>query len=186
MLKLVAHWLGRTSIRMPAQTAAPGGQSEPEAARHLDISQIYDGALGVLGAPAPRVQAFTLPQAAPGVIAQDAKLACDSACANVSAPLGSLDRLQAQSLEHMAAVTGIPLIVMLGITPSGLNATSEGELRTFYAWIEAQQEALFIAPLSRLLNARVAKVKKPELVQETTRDASPQTSVPRRVRIITS
>ncbi|WP_083973009.1 anti-CBASS protein Acb1 family protein [Caballeronia cordobensis] len=38
------------------------------------------------------------------------------------------------------------------MTPSGLNATSEGELRTFYAWIEAQQEALFIAPLSRLLN----------------------------------
>ncbi len=72
--------------------------------------------------------------------------------ANVSAPLGSLDRLQAQSQEHMAAVTGIPLIVLLGITPSGLNATSEGELRTFYAWIEAQQEALFTAPLSRLLN----------------------------------
>ncbi|GJH08447.1 hypothetical protein CBA19CS11_06435 [Caballeronia novacaledonica] len=72
--------------------------------------------------------------------------------ANVSAPLGSLDRLQAQSQEHMAAVTGIPLIVLLGITPSGLNATSEGELRTFYAWIEAQQEWLFTAPLSRLLN----------------------------------
>ncbi|WP_233868690.1 DUF1073 domain-containing protein [Paraburkholderia adhaesiva] len=72
--------------------------------------------------------------------------------ANVSAPLGSLDRLQAQSQEHMAAVTGIPLIVLLGITPSGLNATSEGELRTFYAWIEAQQEALFTAPLTRLLN----------------------------------
>ncbi|AET91679.1 hypothetical protein BYI23_B010720 [Burkholderia sp. YI23] len=72
--------------------------------------------------------------------------------ANVSAPLGSLDRLQAQSQEHMAAVTGIPLIVLLGITPSGLNATSEGELRTFYAWIEAQQEALFTAPLSRLMN----------------------------------
>lgn len=72
--------------------------------------------------------------------------------ANVSAPLGSLDRLQAQSQEHMAAVTGIPLIVLLGITPSGLNATSEGELRTFYAWIEAQQEALFTGPLTRLIH----------------------------------
>nr|WP_234480869.1 DUF1073 domain-containing protein [Paraburkholderia aspalathi] len=71
---------------------------------------------------------------------------------NVSAPLGSLDSLQAQSQEHMSAVTGIPLIVLLGITPSGLNATSEGELRTFYAWIEAQQEALFTPPLSRLIN----------------------------------
>ena len=72
--------------------------------------------------------------------------------ANVSAPLGSLDKLQAQSQEQMSAVTGIPLIVLLGITPSGLNATSEGELRTFYAWIEAQQEALFTPLLSRLLN----------------------------------
>ncbi|QCP54421.1 DUF1073 domain-containing protein [Trinickia violacea] len=72
--------------------------------------------------------------------------------ANVSAPLGSLDCLQAQSQEHMAAVTGIPLIVLLGITPSGLNATSEGELRTFYAWIEAQQEALFTTQLTRLLH----------------------------------
>ncbi|MFL9998460.1 DUF1073 domain-containing protein [Paraburkholderia sediminicola] len=35
--------------------------------------------------------------------------------------------------------------------PSGLNATSEGELRTLYSWIEAQQEALFTPPLSRLL-----------------------------------
>ncbi len=33
-----------------------------------------------------------------------------------------------------------------------MNATSEGELSTFYAWIEAQQEALFTAPPSRLLN----------------------------------
>ncbi|SAL55058.1 hypothetical protein AWB70_04696 [Caballeronia cordobensis] len=91
MLKLVAHWLGRTSTRMPAQTAAPGGQSKPEAARHLDIRQIHDGALGVLGAPAPCVQAFTLPQAAPGVIAQDAKLACDLACdANFRWALGGL------------------------------------------------------------------------------------------------
>ncbi|MBK3786783.1 DUF1073 domain-containing protein [Paraburkholderia aspalathi] len=54
---------------------------------------------------------------------------------NVSAPLGSLDSLQAQSQEHMSAVTGIPLIVLR-------------ELRTFYAWIEA----LFTPPLSRLIN----------------------------------
>ncbi|MFL9998461.1 DUF1073 domain-containing protein [Paraburkholderia sediminicola] len=37
--------------------------------------------------------------------------------ANVSAPLGSLDRLQAQSQEHMSAVTGIPLIVLLASCP---------------------------------------------------------------------
>jgi phage-related protein (TIGR01555 family) len=71
---------------------------------------------------------------------------------NVSAPLASLDKLQAQSQEHMAAVDGIPLVILLGITPTGLNASSEGELETFYAWTKAQQEALFTPQLSKLIN----------------------------------
>ena len=71
---------------------------------------------------------------------------------NVSMPLSGLDHLQAQAQEHMSAVTGIPLVVLLGITPSGLNASSEGELQTFYAWIESQQEAQFTGHLSKLLN----------------------------------
>jgi phage-related protein (TIGR01555 family) len=55
---------------------------------------------------------------------------------NVSTPLTTLDKLQAQSQEHMASVSGIPLVKLLGITPSGLNATSDGEIRVFYDWIE--------------------------------------------------
>jgi hypothetical protein len=70
---------------------------------------------------------------------------------NISVPLSSLDHLQAQSQEHMAAVTGIPLVKLLGITPSGLNASSDGEMRAFYDWIEAQQEALFSPALTKLL-----------------------------------
>lgn len=62
---------------------------------------------------------------------------------NVSAPLGTLDALQAQSQEQMASVSGIPLVKLLGITPSGLNASSDGEIRSFYDWIKAQQEMLF-------------------------------------------
>jgi phage-related protein (TIGR01555 family) len=71
---------------------------------------------------------------------------------NISTPLGSLDKLQAQAQEHMAAVTGIPLVILLGITPTGLNASSEGELTAFYAWVLAQQEALFTPLLSKLIN----------------------------------
>lgn len=63
--------------------------------------------------------------------------------ANVSTSIGGLEGLQAQSQEHMAAVSRIPLIKLLGITPTGLNASSEGELRTFYDWIHAFQEHLF-------------------------------------------
>lgn len=70
---------------------------------------------------------------------------------NVSMPLSGLHELQAQSQEHMSAVTGIPLVKFLGITPSGLNASSDGEIRSFYDWIEAQQVAALLPHVLRLL-----------------------------------
>jgi phage-related protein (TIGR01555 family) len=70
---------------------------------------------------------------------------------NVAAPLGSLDKLQAQAQEHMAAVARIPLVKLLGVTPSGLNASSDGEIRSFYDYIHAYQEHLFRDKLRRLM-----------------------------------
>jgi len=58
---------------------------------------------------------------------------------NVSAPLGTLDALQAQAQEHMSSITGLPLVKAFGITPSGLNASSEGEIRVHYDSIQARQ-----------------------------------------------
>jgi len=55
-------------------------------------------------------------------------------------------------LVHNSAVSGIPLIVLLGITPSGLNASSEGELRVFYDLIHAMQESLFRDKLKRIID----------------------------------
>ena len=71
---------------------------------------------------------------------------------NISVPLGGLDHLQAQSQEHMSAVEGIPLVKLLGITPSGLNASSDGEIRCFYDWIHAQQESLYTPHLKHVLD----------------------------------
>ena len=71
---------------------------------------------------------------------------------NISTPLGTLDHLQAQSQEQMSSVSGIPLIVLLGITPTGLNASSEGELRVFYDLINAMQESLFRDKLKRVID----------------------------------
>ena len=62
---------------------------------------------------------------------------------NVSAPLGTLDTLQAQSQEHMASVSRIPIVKLLGISPAGLNASSEGELKAFYDTINSFQEFFF-------------------------------------------
>ena len=59
---------------------------------------------------------------------------------NVSAQLGSLDRLQAQSQEHMAAIATIPLIVLFGLDPAGLNATGDGQIRVYNQTIEGLQE----------------------------------------------
>jgi phage-related protein (TIGR01555 family) len=57
-------------------------------------------------------------------------------------PLSTLDALQAQSQEQMAAPCHIPLVKLLGITPSGLNASSEGEIEVFYDFVRAQQESM--------------------------------------------
>ena len=70
---------------------------------------------------------------------------------NVSTPLSGLDSLQAQSQEHQSSVSGIPLSIRQGITPSGLNASSDGEIRIFYQWVEGQQEACLTPPMRVVL-----------------------------------
>lgn len=70
---------------------------------------------------------------------------------NVSAPITGVDKLLAQAQEFISSVVGIPLVVLLGVTPSGLNASSEGELKAFYAHIKGYQEKALQAPLNTLL-----------------------------------
>ena len=48
----------------------------------------------------------------------------------------------------MASAVGIPLVVLLGISPSGLNATSEGELQVWAQFIHAAQGSFFDAHLT--------------------------------------
>lgn len=69
----------------------------------------------------------------------------------VNTPLSGLHELQAQSQEQMCAVSRTPAIVLTGISPSGLNASSDGEIRVFYDWISAQQEAYWREPLEVIL-----------------------------------
>jgi phage-related protein (TIGR01555 family) len=70
---------------------------------------------------------------------------------NVAASLAGLDMLQAQSQEHMASVSHIPLVKLLGTQPAGLNASSEGEIRVFNDYVHSYQEHLFRHPLHRLM-----------------------------------
>lgn len=66
-------------------------------------------------------------------------------------PLSGLDALQNQSLEQLSVVSGIPLVKLMGISPSGLNATADGEIRVFYDDMHSAQEAVFRDPIQTCL-----------------------------------
>jgi len=68
-----------------------------------------------------------------------------------NAPLAGLGDLQAQAQEHMAAPTHIPLVKLTGITPSGLNASSEEDLIVWYDWIAALQNNFLSGHLRTVL-----------------------------------
>lgn len=76
----------------------------------------------------------------------------DEDFANVSASLSSLDKLQAQAQEQMASIAGIPIVLLLMITPSGLNASSEGEIQAFWDWVHSYQESFFRTHLTTVIN----------------------------------
>lgn len=67
-------------------------------------------------------------------------------------PLSGLDTLQAQSQEHMAAPSHIPLVKLLGVTPSGLGNTASGEIQVFYDFVLAEAERILREPLTTIVN----------------------------------
>ena len=62
---------------------------------------------------------------------------------NVAVPLGGLSELKAQAQQDMCSVSRTPSIKLIGIQPSGMNASSEGEMRAFYDYTHDWQEHLF-------------------------------------------
>lgn len=70
----------------------------------------------------------------------------------VNVPLAGLHELQAQSQEHMAAPAHIPLVKLTGITPAGLNANSEGEIKVWYDFVRAYQLFFFSLHLKHVID----------------------------------
>lgn len=70
---------------------------------------------------------------------------------NVSVPLAGLHELQSQAQEHQCSVVGIPVVKLLGVQPAGLNASSEGELTTWYDWCMAFKKKLYSEALDALI-----------------------------------
>lgn len=69
----------------------------------------------------------------------------------LSANLAGLDKLQAQALEQICVVAQMPLVKFTGISPSGLNASSDGEIRVWYDRVAAYQEQFFRPHLTRVM-----------------------------------
>jgi phage-related protein (TIGR01555 family) len=95
-----------------------------------------------------RLDMFNATRSNRGVMAIDKEMEDFS---NVSAPLGGLDHLQAQALERIACVGRTPLVKFTGISPSGLNASSDGELRCWGDLVHSQQENLFRDDITTIL-----------------------------------
>ena len=58
----------------------------------------------------------------------------------INTPLSGVRDLVQQSLEHLAALNRTPAVKLLGISPSGFNATGESDIRNYYDHIRSQQE----------------------------------------------
>jgi len=70
---------------------------------------------------------------------------------SVNTPINGVDKMVAQAQEQMASPAGMPLIVLFGMAPSGLNATADGELEVWAQRIAAEQEAVLRPTLQTML-----------------------------------
>lgn len=66
-------------------------------------------------------------------------------------PLSGLDKIQAQAYEAIASSARMPAIKLLGLTPSGFNATGEFDLLNYYDTISGYQNTILRKFLERIL-----------------------------------
>ena len=74
----------------------------------------------------------------------------------INTPMTGLVDLWAKSQELMAMPSHTPLVKLTGITPSGLNASSDGEIRVYNDWISGLQNAFILPQIMKIL--RIAQM----------------------------
>lgn len=74
----------------------------------------------------------------------------------INTPMTGLVDLWAKSQELMAMPSHTPLVKLTGITPSGLNASSDGEIRVYNDWISGLQNAFILPQVMKIL--RIAQM----------------------------
>ena len=94
-----------------------------------------------------RIKLFTATRSNKGVMALDKDR---EELEQIAVPLGGLHELQSQALEQLCVVSREPATVLTGITPSGFGNVAEGEVRIWYDYIHAQQEAYWREPIDKM------------------------------------
>lgn len=69
----------------------------------------------------------------------------------INTPLTGLVDLWAKSQELMAMPSHTPLVKLTGVTPSGLNASSDGEIRVYNDWISGLQNAFLLPQMMKIV-----------------------------------
>jgi phage-related protein (TIGR01555 family) len=94
-----------------------------------------------------RIKLFTATRSNKGVMALDKDR---EELEQTAVPLGGLHELQSQALEQLCVVSREPATVLTGITPSGFGNVAEGEVRIWYDYIHAQQEAHWRSAIDKM------------------------------------
>jgi len=67
-------------------------------------------------------------------------------------PISGVTDIVRQSLEILAALNRTPAVKLLGISPSGFNATGESDIRNYYDHILSQQEKVLRPAIKKILD----------------------------------
>jgi len=95
-----------------------------------------------------RVQYFSQNRDNDGVMTIDKEA---EAISDVSTPIGGVTEIVRQQMEIVSAMFGEPSVKLWGITPGGLNATGEADMKNHYDHIHALQERIFREPLEYVI-----------------------------------
>lgn len=69
----------------------------------------------------------------------------------VSTPMGGVDEVILRTWQRLAAAAEMPLTVLFGVSPAGLNATGESDIRLWYDNVQAHREHVLGARMIRIL-----------------------------------
>ena len=88
-------------------------------------------------------------------MSNDGILAIDKEMENViklETPLSGVTDIVRQALEFLAALNRTPAVKLLGISPSGFNATGESDIRNYYDHVASQQEKVLRPGIKKILD----------------------------------